>query len=177
MGNTFVSLFRGLFENQKARILLLGLDAAGKTSILYKFKLDENVTTIPTIGFNVETVQYKKVEFTMWDVGGQDKIRQLWRHYYNGTDAVIFVVDSNDRSRMKEAKDELDKMFSNELLSNAHLLVLANKQDLPHSMNGAQVVDALELHKMKRNWFVQPCTALTGDGIYEGLDWLSKQLK
>jgi small GTP-binding protein len=177
MGNTVLSLFRGLFENQKARILLLGLDAAGKTSILYKFKLDENVTTIPTIGFNVETVQYKKVEFTMWDVGGQDKIRPLWRHYFNNTDAVIFVVDSNDRARMKEARDELNKMFASELLSNAHLLVLANKQDLPHSMNGNQVMESLELSKMKRNWFVQPCTALTGEGIYEGLDWLSQQLK
>lgn len=69
MGNTLAGLFDKLFKNKEARILMVGLDAAGKTTILYKLKLDENVTTIPTIGFNVETVQYKKINFTMWDVG------------------------------------------------------------------------------------------------------------
>ena len=77
-----VSVFSS-FGSQNARILMLGLDAAGKTTILYKLKLNENVTTIPTIGFNVETVTpVKNVSFTVWDVGGQEKIRQLWRHYF-----------------------------------------------------------------------------------------------
>ena len=130
MGN-IKSIFSDLWKNKEARILLLGLDAAGKTTILYKIKLDENVTTIPTIGFNVETVQYKKVNFTMWDVGGQDRIRPLWRHYYQNADAVIYAIDSNDRERIGEAKDELFKMMSDDHLRNATLLVLANKQDLP----------------------------------------------
>ena len=80
-------------------MLMVGLDAAGKTTILYKMKLGEIVTTIPTIGFNVETVEYKNIKFTMWDVGGQDKLRPLWRHYFQNTNGVIFVVDSNDRDR------------------------------------------------------------------------------
>merc|ERR1719329_2012263 len=84
---------------QEMRILMVGLDAAGKTTILYKFKLGEVVTTIPTIGFNVETVEYKNISFTMWDVGGQDRIRPLWRRYYQGTNGLIYVVDSNDRDR------------------------------------------------------------------------------
>ena len=89
---------------------IVGLDAAGKTTILYKLKLGEIVTTIPTIGFNVETVEYKNICFTVWDVGGQDKIRPLWRHYFQNTQGLIFVVDSNDRERITEAQDELQKM-------------------------------------------------------------------
>jgi len=86
------------------------LDAAGKTTILYKLKLGEIVTTIPTIGFNVETVEYKNICFTVWDVGGQDKIRPLWRHYFQNTQGLIFVVDSNDRERIQEGAEELQKM-------------------------------------------------------------------
>merc|ERR1719382_835229 len=93
----------GSFDNQK-RVLMLGLDAAGKTTIVYKMQLGEVVHTIPTIGFNVETIQYKKVNFTLWDVGGQTKIRPLWRHYYLNTDALIWVVDSSDTERLAESE-------------------------------------------------------------------------
>ncbi|KAL0477210.1 ADP-ribosylation factor [Acrasis kona] len=177
MGNAIKSLLGGLFKNKEARILMVGLDAAGKTTILYKLKLDENVTTIPTIGFNVETVQYKKVTFTMWDVGGQDKIRPLWRHYYANTHAVIFVVDSNDRERIGEARDELHRMLGDDQLRDCILLCFANKQDLPNAMNAAEMTDKLSLHNLKqRNWFIQPCCATTGEGLFEGLDWLSSNL-
>lgn len=156
---------------------MVGLDAAGKTTILYKLKLDENVTTIPTIGFNVETVQYKKINFTMWDVGGQDKIRPLWRHYYANTNAVIFVVDSNDRDRVGEARDELHRMLSDDQLRDCVLLVFANKQDLPNAMHAADMTDKLGLNNLKqRNWFIQPCCATSGEGLFEGLDWLSSNL-
>ena len=84
MGNILGSYYEqlmSLFE-KKANILMLGLDSAGKTTILYKLKLDTLVTTIPTIGFNVESVKFKSLNMTIWDVGGQEKIRPLWRHYY-----------------------------------------------------------------------------------------------
>ena len=97
MGLAFSRIWERMFGKQEMRILMVGLDAAGKTTILYKLKLGEAVTTIPTIGFNVETVEYKNISFTVWDVGGQDKIRPLWRHYYQNTQGLIFVVDSNDR--------------------------------------------------------------------------------
>ena len=130
MGN-FASVFKRFYSSTKdIRILMVGLDAAGKTTILYKLKLGENVTTIPTIGFNVETVEYKNINFTVWDVGGQDKIRPLWRHYYNNTQAVIFVVDCNDRDRIAEARDELSRMLGEDELQDAVLLVFANKQVL-----------------------------------------------
>ena len=164
--------------NLERRILLVGLDAAGKTTVLYKLKLGETVCTIPTVGFNVETVQYKRLSFTMWDIGGQDKIRPLWRHYYEGSDAVIFCVDSNDRDRIDMASMELNKLISTDDLRDAHLLVFANKQDLPHSMPASEIMEKLQLTKMHgRRWHVQPCVATSGDGLFEGLEWLSKTLQ
>lgn len=157
---------------------MVGLDAAGKTTILYKLKLGEVVTTIPTIGFNVETVELKNISFTVWDVGGQDKIRPLWRHYFQNTQGVIFVVDSNDRERCNEAREELIRMLAEDELRDALLLVIANKQDLPHAMSAAEITDKLGLHNLHhRNWYVQAACATSGQGLYEGLDWLSQQLR
>jgi ADP-ribosylation factor protein 1 len=190
MGSFFSSLFDG-FGTADMRILMIGLDAAGKTTVLYKLKLGEIVTTIPTIGFNVETVKYKNIKyvfisrklltcfsFTVWDVGGQDKIRALWRHYYNNTEGIIFVVDSNDRERINEAALELQKVLREDELRDATLLVLANKQDLPNAMSVAEVTDKLGLHSLRsRQWYIQAACATSGDGLYEGLDWLSQALK
>jgi len=170
-------LFDG-FGKKEMRILMVGLDAAGKTTVLYKLKLGEIVTTIPTIGFNVETVQYKNINFTVWDVGGQDKIRPLWRHYYSNTQGVIYVVDSNDRARVEEAALELQKVLREDELRDAVVLVLANKQDLPNAMSVAEVTDKLGLHSLRsRQWYIQATCATSGDGLYEGLDWLSNALK
>merc|ERR1712050_242692 len=130
------------------RILMVGMGAAGKTTVLYKLKLGEVVTTIPTIGFNVETVEYRNLRFTVWDIGGQDKIRKLWRHYYLGTNAVIFVVDSSDRDRIEDAKEELFKMLAEPELREAAVLVFANKQDLPGAMAPAEVIDKLGMHDL-----------------------------
>jgi len=157
---------------------MVGLDAAGKTTILYKLKLGESVTTIPTIGFNVETVEYKNLKFTMWDVGGQDKLRPLWRHYFQNTNGVIFVVDSNDSARIGKARDELQKMLAEDELRNAVLLVFANKQDLPQAMSATDVTEKLGLHSLRqRTWFLQGCCATTAQGLHEGLDWLASNIK
>merc|ERR1711879_25899 len=100
-------------------------------------------TTVPTVGFNVETVEYKNINFNVWDVGGQDKIRKLWRHYYQGTNGLIFVVDSNDRDRIEDAHEELTKMLGEDEMRDAALLVFANKQDLPNSMPAAEITEKL----------------------------------
>uniref|UniRef100_A0A8C6ALK5 ADP-ribosylation factor 1-like n=1 Tax=Monodon monoceros TaxID=40151 RepID=A0A8C6ALK5_MONMO len=89
VGHISANLFKGLFGKREMHILMVDLDAAGKTTILYKLKLGEIVTTIPTIGFNMETVEYKTISFTVWDVSGQDKIRPLWRHYFQNTQGLI----------------------------------------------------------------------------------------
>ncbi|KAI3659390.1 hypothetical protein MP638_001312 [Amoeboaphelidium occidentale] len=178
MGLSISKLFAGLFGKKEMRILMVGLDAAGKTTILYKLKLGEIVTTIPTIGFNVETVEYKNISFTVWDVGGQDKIRPLWRHYFQNTQGIIFVVDSNDKERISEARDELHRMLNEDELRDALLLVFANKQDLPNAMNAAEITDKLGLQSLRqRQWFIQATCATSGDGLYEGLEWLSTNLK
>ncbi|EQC30957.1 ADP-ribosylation factor 1 [Saprolegnia diclina VS20] len=177
MGMLFSRVMDRLFSKQDVRILMVGLDAAGKTTILYKLKLGEVVTTIPTIGFNVETLEYKNINFTVWDVGGQDKIRPLWRHYYDNTRGLIFVVDSNDRDRIDQARDELHRMLAQDELRDAITLVFANKQDLPNSMSAAEMTEKLGLRTFGRPWYIQACCATTGDGLYEGLDWLSATLK
>merc|ERR1711992_212991 len=173
----FSKIWARLVGKTWAKIIMVGLDASGKTTILYKLKLGEVVTTIPTIGFNVETVEYKNLSFTVWDVGGQDKIRPLWRYYYQGSQALIYVVDSNDRDRSEDAREELTKILNEDEMRDAALLVFANKQDLPNAMTAAEVTDKLGLHTLRnRQWFIQSACATTGDGLYEGLDWLSRVL-
>merc|ERR1712166_203666 len=127
MGSLFTKVWARMLGSKEMRILMVGLDAAGKTTILYKLKLGEVVNTIPTIGFNVETVEYKNIVFNVWDVGGQDKLRALWRHYYLGTEGLIYVVDSSDRDRIEEAREQLHKMLGEDELKDAVLLVFANK--------------------------------------------------
>jgi len=168
------ALFDGFKREQ--RIVMLGLDAAGKTTILYKLHLGDVIASIPTIGFNVETIEYKNLKLTMWDVGGQHRIRPLWRHYFQNTDAMIFVIDSSDRERIEEAREELYKCMEDEMMKSVPLLVYANKADMPKAMQAKEVVGALGLEKMRRDWHVQESVAVKGDGLYEGLDWLAKTL-
>lgn len=172
----YLSALKSLFGKKEMRILMVGLDAAGKTTILYKLKLGEIVTTIPTIGFNVETVEYKNISFTVWDVGGQDKIRPLWRHYYSNTQGLIYVVDSSDKERIAESKEELHKMLGEDELRDAIVLVFANKQDLPNAAPVADLTQKLNLTSLRRKWYVQAACATQGTGLYEGLDWLSNEL-
>ncbi|XP_002732532.1 uncharacterized protein LOC100373762 [Saccoglossus kowalevskii] len=178
----FLSKIVNLIGNwdTKARIVMLGLDAAGKTTVLYKIKLNETVTTIPTIGFNVETVKPKPgLEFTVWDVGGQEKIRALWRHYYTNTDGLIFIVDSADRTRFSEAKEELFAIVqSDEMARGIPVVIFANKQDLPGACSPAEVIDGLGLRQLRDNpWHIQGTVATNGGGIYEGFSELADMVK
>jgi ADP-ribosylation factor protein 1 len=178
MGGFFSKALLSLLNlKREAKILMVGLDAAGKTTILYKLKLGEVTTTVPTIGFNLESVEYKNLSFTVWDIGGQDKIRALWKYYYAGIDGIIFVVDSSDQERISQAQEELQKLFNEDQLRTASVLVLANKQDLPGALRPAQITDELGLANNRgRDWFVSGCSATSGLGLYEGLDWLSQSI-
>ncbi|XP_054140425.1 E3 ubiquitin-protein ligase TRIM23 isoform X2 [Melozone crissalis] len=160
------------------RVVTLGLDGAGKTTILFKLKQDEFMQPIPTIGFNVETVEYKNLKFTIWDVGGKHKLRPLWKHYYLNTQAVVFVVDSSHRDRVSEAYSELAKLLTEKELRDALLLIFANKQDVAGALPVEEITELLSLHKLccGRSWYIQGCDARSGTGLYEGLDWLSRQL-
>ncbi|XP_076048653.1 E3 ubiquitin-protein ligase TRIM23-like isoform X2 [Oratosquilla oratoria] len=160
------------------RVVTLGLDGAGKTSILFKLKQDEFVSTIPTIGFNVETIEYKNFKFTVWDVGGQPKLRPLWKHYYFNTQAVIFVVDSTDVDRLPEAQGELTKLMTERELMEASLLIFANKEGCGGALGVTELTEGLGVHKLclGRSWHIQPCDAQSGSGLHQGLDWLARQL-
>ncbi|KAF5456274.1 hypothetical protein F2P56_025774, partial [Juglans regia] len=178
MGILFTKMFSSLFGNREARILVLGLDNAGKTTILYRLQMGEVVSTIPTIGFNVETVQYNNIKFQVWDLGGQTSIRPYWRCYFPNTQAIIYVVDSSDTDRLVIAKDEFHAILEEEELRGAVVLIFANKQDLPGALDDAAVTEALELHKIKnRQWAIFKTSAIKGEGLFEGLDWLSNTLK
>ncbi|XP_014257460.1 E3 ubiquitin-protein ligase TRIM23-like [Cimex lectularius] len=161
------------------RVVALGLDGAGKSSILFKLKQNEFMSyRSPTIGFNVEPIEYKNLRFNIWDIGGQPKLRPLWKHYFLNTQAVVFVVDSNDKERLPEASLELAKLVSEKDLKEAALLILANKQDLNTCEGLEAITEALGASKLccGHSWHLQACSAQTGAGLYQGLDWLSSQL-
>ncbi|KAJ3361363.1 ADP-ribosylation factor-like protein 1 [Allomyces macrogynus ATCC 38327] len=173
MGGLFSRLLSRLWGDKEVRILILGLDGAGKTTILYRLQIGEVVTTIPTIGFNVETVSYKNIKFQVWDLGGQTSIRPYWRCYYANTDAIIYVVDSCDKDRMAVSREELVSMLEEEELKDAALLVMANKQDMEGALSPAQVSEQLGLSALKnRQWQIFRTSALKGEGLNEALDWL-----
>lgn len=156
---------------------MVGLDCAGKTTILYQLKVGHVLATVPTIGFNIEILEYENISFIVWDVGGQETIRRLWKHYFENTRGIIFVVDSNDRDRIAEAKEELHNILKESELSNAALLIFANKQDLPNAMRPVDLANELYLHNAyNRHWHIQPSSGLKGNGLVEGLDWLAKEI-
>ena len=179
MGAKLCSLFK---LKKHARILMLGLDGAGKTSILYQLKLSDLVNTTQTIGFNLETINYKELFLEIWDIGGynifyENKIRILCKHYFQNTDGIIFVIDCNDKERFAKANQVLLELINNEDLKNIPLLIFGNKQDLDEAALPNKLIDILEMEKIKNNkWFLQGSSALNGKGIKEGFDWLSNIL-
>ncbi|KAG4069767.1 hypothetical protein HA402_003208 [Bradysia odoriphaga] len=158
-----------LFGTPEYRVLILGFDASGKTSILYKFKLNEFLQTIPTIGFNVETIKHNNSSLTIWDVGGCDKIRPLLRHYFDNTKGIIFVIDAqeNCQYRRLEIKDELWRIFGEETLHNVPVLIYLNKMDIDNGLQRLQpydIITEMKLNELRhRQWFVQSCSAKTGN--------------
>ncbi|KGB75039.1 arf/Sar family protein [Cryptococcus deuterogattii 99/473] len=161
-------------KDKEVRILMVGLDSAGKTTILYRLQIGEVVSTIPTIGFNVETVSYKNINFQVWDLGGQSSIRPYWRCYYANTQAIIYVIDSSDTSRLPTSRSELLTMLSEDELKSVPVLVFANKQDVEGALSPGEISDKLGLagQEKGREWSVRGSCAIKGDGLEEGLDWL-----
>ncbi|KNG77331.1 ADP-ribosylation factor protein [Plasmodium falciparum IGH-CR14] len=139
MGLIFSSIFSRLFSNKEVRILILGLDNAGKTTILNRLQLGEVIQTIPTIGFNVETVNYKNLKLQVWDLGGQSSIRPYWRCYYKNTNAIIYVIDSSDSERLNSTKYEINMILKEIDLEGVLLVIFANKQDIQNALKLAQI--------------------------------------
>jgi len=175
MGGTFARL------EGAVQVAMLGLDAAGKSTVLYRLKFDDYISTVPTIGFNCERVRgtvgnSRGVTFVMWDVGGQDRIRPLWRAYTRSADGLIFIVDSADIERLEEARVELSRTAKTPEAAGLPLLVIANKQDLLHAQCPGEVERALGLSELavggSRLCCVAPACAITGEGLDVALDQL-----
>ena len=165
--------------NQEASILILGLDASGKTTILNRLKYGDNMVTVPTIGFNCEHIKFGNLSFIGWDIGGQDEIRKFWHNYFENADAVVFVVDSSDRNRFPAVRKELTSLTEHTYLKGCAFLIFANKQDLPNAARTSEIEETLGLHNMMRHitaWKVCESTATTGCGIDRGFSWLSTQV-
>ena len=159
------------------KIIILGMQNAGKTTILYRLSLGQLVKTTPTIGSNVEELVYENVKFQAWDLGGQESTRSVWDVYYMNTDGVIYVIDSQDENNYEESKVQFHKILKHSALKNATILIYANKQDLPGAKNIIDIIKDYELDKIKNHsWQIQPCSATRGEGLIEGLKWLSEQL-
>lgn len=160
---------------------MVGLDYAGKTTILYKLRLGEFIDTsnVPTsLHFGTDIVEHKHTVFVVWDVPGTEECRPLWNHYFQNAQGVIFVVDSSDHQRMDETRDLLITLLAEDELKDAIFLVFANKQDLPHAMNVDEVRDKLELNNISnKSMNIIATSAITGQGLHEGLNWFSRELK
>lgn len=174
-----LTLLRKLKKNEREpRLLILGLDNAGKTSILRKLSDEDPTQTQPTQGFNIKSVNCEGFKLNMWDIGGQKAIRAYWPNYFDEVDVLVYVVDAADRRRMEETGMELQALLADEKLSGVSLLVFANKMDLATALPPNEVSTSLTLHMVRdRKWHIQGCSAKTGDGLAEGLEWAVKNLK
>lgn len=157
---------------KELRILLLGLDNAGKTSCLKKLSEEEISHIMPTQGFNIKSLQQDGFKLNVWDIGGQRAIRPYWQNYFTNTDALIFVIDSTDKRRLEECGLELANLLEQEKLQNVPVLIFANKQDLITALSPGDISDALHLHNIRdRVWQIQACSAKNGTGLQEGIEW------
>eukprot|EP00249_Psilotum_nudum_P009638 c22060_g1_i1 orf=287-844(+) len=161
-------------KEKEMRILMVGLDNAGKTTVVKRINGEDTSTISPTLGFNIKTMLYKSYQLNIWDVGGQKTLRSYWRNYYEQTDGLVWVVDSSDLRRLDDCKEELHNLLKEERLFGASLLVLANKQDLRGALKPAEIAKVLNLELMdkSRHWQIIGCSAITGEGLLFGFDWL-----
>ncbi|KAG5511631.1 hypothetical protein JKF63_07227 [Porcisia hertigi] len=184
MGQLFASLWSMFTANRSYKLLILGLNNAGKTSILYHLQLGNFIVTQPTLGGNTETLTITRpqtnnnISFTCWDLGGQEQLRASWKLYYDHTDAVLFVVDASDTARFPKAKEVLHQLLHSEpALQHSTLLVLANKQDIESAVTPAELIEYMELGKLNdRTWTLMGCSASTGESLREALIWIAENV-
>ncbi|XP_074938014.1 ADP-ribosylation factor-like protein 11 [Phalacrocorax aristotelis] len=166
-------------RKRDARVVMLGLDFAGKSTLLYKLKSGQAVETCPTVGFNVESLQTPcHVSFTLWDVGGQGSLRASWPDYLEDTSTLIFVLDSTDTARLPEAAAVLEEVLSHPSMAGVPILLLANKQDVPGALAPAELGERLQWGQLVgRRWVLRGCSAHTGHGLQEALAVLGELLR
>eukprot|EP00931_Biecheleriopsis_adriatica_P083401 TRINITY_DN569_c1_g1_i1.p1 TRINITY_DN569_c1_g1~~TRINITY_DN569_c1_g1_i1.p1 ORF type:complete len:205 (+),score=47.75 TRINITY_DN569_c1_g1_i1:76-615(+) len=160
-------------QQEEARILMLGLDNAGKTTILKKMSGEDTDGIAPTQGFNVKSLVQDGFKLNVWDIGGQRSIRDYWSNYFEHTDALVYVVDSSDSRRLEESGSELRDLLAQEALANIPILIFANKQDILSATPADEITETLALNEISgRTWSIQACSAKDGTGLDDGLTWL-----
>mmetsp|Transcript_25307 Transcript_25307/g.60101 ORF Transcript_25307/g.60101 Transcript_25307/m.60101 type:complete len:185 (-) Transcript_25307:35-589(-) len=160
-------------KEREMRLLMVGLDNAGKTTVVKKFNGEDIDEISPTLGFNIKTMDYRGYKLNVWDVGGQKTLRSYWRNYFESTDGMIWVVDSADVRRLADCAEELQNLLHQEKLAGASLLVLANKQDLAGALAPEEIAKVLKIDgETQRHCHIQACSAVTGEGLEAGVDWL-----
>ncbi|XP_063156554.1 ADP-ribosylation factor-like protein 4D [Candoia aspera] len=183
MGNQLAPVPPFLPHLQALHVVIVGLDAAGKTSLLYRLKFQEFVKSAPTKGFNMEKIRVplggsRIITFQVWDVGGQEKLRPLWKSYMRRTDGVVFVVDSAEVERLEEARVELHRIAHSSDNQGVPVLVLANKQDVAQALSVAEVEKRLGLRELYTSTLshIQGCSAISGLGLQPGLEKLYEMI-
>ncbi len=160
-------------KERELRVLMVGLDNAGKTTVVKRVNGESIDEISPTLGFNIKTMTYGDYSLNVWDVGGQKTLRAYWRNYYEATDGLIWVVDSADSRRMRDCAEALAGVLEEEKLAGASVLVFANKRDIRGAMDVDAIADALGLKRLvNRHWHIVGCSAVTGEGLLDGFDWL-----
>merc|ERR1711879_713705 len=173
MGGLLSILKKMKAAEQEARILMLGLDNAGKTTILKKMSEEDISHIMPTQGFNIKTLVHEGFKLNVWDIGGQKTIRPYWSNYFESSDALVYVIDSSDRRRLAESGTELRELLAEDKLGGIPLLVYANKQDLIQATPADEIQETLALENIKdRTWTIQACSAKEGTGLQDGMQWL-----
>ena len=172
MGFEFSKSVIELLAEKNLKILLVGLDNTGKTTILHQLNIGKIITIMPTIGFVIEELNYKGLNFISWDLCGADRIREGWKKYYKNINVLIFVIDSNDKDRFDDSVDELEFMLKQEELKNCAILIIANKQDLSGALTPEEITIKLKERLKGRQSLVQGTVAKTGQGLKEGLEWI-----
>ncbi|KAM9993073.1 hypothetical protein ACTFIY_010489 [Dictyostelium cf. discoideum] len=180
--NSFLSYFIYIFSSFKfkknTKILIIGLDGAGKSTLLSKLKLGGVISIIPSVGFNFETIGYINLKILIGSADPRYITRALWKHHYHDSNAIIFVIDSTDRDRIDQVKEEIDNLLIQQELYGIPILIFANKQDIDNSMNTSEIVNSLNLNSIEdRKWYIQLCSALKSHGLDEGLSWIVNLLK
>ncbi|XP_061703647.1 ADP-ribosylation factor-like protein 3 isoform X3 [Syngnathoides biaculeatus] len=166
-------------QDQEVRLLLLGLDNAGKTTLLKQLAAEDMGHVTPTQqGFNIKSVQSSGFKLNMWDIGGQRKIRPYWKNYFENTHVLIYVIDCSDKKRFEETSLELAELLEEDDLAGVPLLVFANKQDLSAAMSASELAEGLDLHTVRdRMWQVQACSAVTAEGLQDGMSWVCRNIR
>lgn len=166
-------------KEREVRILMLGLDNAGKTTVIKRF-CNKDITTIsPTLGFQICPLQFRDFTINFWDIGGQQTLRSYWRNYFEATDGIVWVVDSNDAGRLETCAKELHALLGEERLSGASLLIFLNKVDIPTALKEEEIgriLDVESIRAQRRHVQLVRCSAVTGDGLLEGISWIMRDI-